>query len=424
MVERQPAPTIFEIAQANASDQVYFHWYAFLAGMDLLWENGRDLGALTGETLTAAFALSLVLDTFDDVGRHFPGTAREWSRSILRDRPDIAEQACSTLLTERLRQRKDTGNLLHRLPDPAAAPWRSKLAVELLGNYEITNSSNLEQLCLMAAESVAGREQLAGIAEQRVFAPSANRSAEDRFWIVVGFALVGERFERKLATTATSDTDTLWITRALTQASAQTDRLTGRIELSVRQMEFMVRTFGPIFPNTERASGIWGDRSDADAALYLGGLVTAMSTRPDPEAGECLARLLGCQELMSYRPWISGRLAEQRELNRQSRYEKPSWDAVCAALQGGAPADIQDLKALFLASLADAAQDIRGSNLDKYRVYWSGGRAGLGAPRDEEYCRDRLVEYLRERLKPCGLSLRATWLPISGLTWWCSGRMP
>jgi hypothetical protein len=71
---------------------------------------------------------------------------------------------------------------------------------------------------------------------------------------------------------------------------------------------------------------------------------------------------------------------------------------VCNVLQGGRPADIQELKALFIADIDDAAQDIRHSNVDKFRVYWTGGRHQLGSPRDEESCRDRLIDYLRDRL--------------------------
>jgi hypothetical protein len=402
MVEGQVPFHLSEIAERSATNSLYWHYYAFLAGMDLLWDQRPDLGGFSKDTLSTAFALSLLLDTFDDDGRHFPGTAREWSRRIVRDRPELAEEVYAALLAERLRRQLDISSLLRSLPDAAAAPWRSKLSLRLLLDYEPRNISDLQELCLMAAESDDGRRRLAVIAQERVFAPAANRPTEDLLWIVVGFALVGQHFEAKLTAAASSHPETLWIIRSLTRASPQTDAPSGRFDLSLHQMEFIVRTFGPIFPNTAPISAGWGDQSDFDASMYLGGLATAISTRPDSAAGECLARLLGCQELTSYQPWISSRLTEQREVNRRSRYETPTWEAVCAAVKGCAPANIEDLKALFLADLIDAARDIRHSNLDKYRQYWGGGRYSLGVPRDEDFCRDRLVEYLRERLRPMG----------------------
>ena len=173
---------------------------------------------------------------------------------------------------------------------------------------------------------------------------------------------------------------------------------------SVNQIGIVLSVFGPIFPNADAPPVRFGDQSGYDAALYLGGLITAISIQPDSSAGASLSRLLKREDLASYRLLISNRLAEQREINRRSRYEMPTtWDAVCTALKGGAPANIEDLKALFLGHLIDVAKDIRDSNTDQYRVYWSGGKHESRVPQDEEYCRDRLLDYLRERFARVGL---------------------
>ena len=400
MVERQPPPSLLEIAKTNAADELWWHWYAFLAGMDLLWETRRNLASLSKDTLAAAFAFSLLLDTFDADGKHFPGNAREWSQKLLRDRPEIAELACASLLTERFRQQKGASSLLHRLPDQAVAPWRWKLALQLLLDYETINASDLEQLCLIASESVEGRHRLAAISQRRIIAVPRDLPAQNAVWLVVGFVLVGGEFEMRLREAAHSHPEILWVIRSLTETSVPGEHSSGRFWLSLDHLEVIVRSFGPIFPNTSAPTGGWGDRSGYDAAMYLGGLISAISTRPEPVAGECLGRLLADGGLISYHPWISSRLTEQRELSRQARYEKPSWESARATLGGGAPANIEDLKAVFIHDLLDAAQDIRHSNLDKYRVYWTGMRNRVQVPRDEEFCRDRLAEYLRERLKP------------------------
>jgi hypothetical protein len=105
-----------------------------------------------------------------------------------------------------------------------------------------------------------------------------------------------------------------------------------------------------------------------------------------------------CDDLASYRPFVSSRLFAQRELNRVTRYQRPAWAAVYAALSDAAPANIEDLKALFLDQIAGAKQQIRQSNSDMYRVYRNGAKPPR--PRDEPYCRDRLLEFLRDRLQP------------------------
>ena len=246
---------------------------------------------------------------------------------------------------------------MHRLPDAASAPWRSNLGLRLLLDDNPKDITDLEHLCLLAAESDDGREQLATAAQERVFVASESRTGEAPFWIIVGFVLVGKQFETKLAAAAPGHPESLWIIRSLTQPFSETAGQNSRLRLSLHQTKFVLRTFGPIFPNTHHRSTPWGDQSDYDAALYLGGLVTAISTQSDSAAGECLARLLGQQDLTSYHPWISSRLSEQRELNRRSRYERPTWEAVGTAVKGGAPANMEDLKALFLAELWIAAKN-------------------------------------------------------------------
>ncbi|MGC2658293.1 MAG: hypothetical protein WA324_10095 [Bryobacteraceae bacterium] len=327
-----------------------------------------------------------------------PGTSREWRRQILQDRPEAAKKACRDLVFEQLRQEKDASTLLHDLLNSMTAPSRSKLALAWLKNHRVANLANLEKLCLLAAESAAGRMALLAIAEQRAFASDAGKSPENQLWIVVGFALDSKRFEAKLKEEASRET--LWRVRSLTQASAQNDQVYARFLLDLHQIEFVLRLFVPLFPKTEASAAAWGDQSDADAAMYLGALITTLSSRTESAAGDCLARLLHDLVSTPYSSFIRAALSEQRELSRQTRYEKPSWDAVCTALGGGAPANVQDLKALFLAQMDDASKDICGSNLDKYRVYWNGSRHSPELPKDEEFCRDRLVEYLRERLSP------------------------
>ena len=401
LVDSQAPPTLQEIAKGKATDKLYWHFYAYLAGMDLLWEQRQALTAFSREALSSGFALSLILDTPEkSEGRHATVTVRDWPQRILRERPEICEEVYSALLTECLSQGANVSTLLNRLHNEAHAPWRGKLALQLLLNHEPTAVNDLQELVLMAAESDDGRPRLAAIAQQRVLAPAANRPAEDTFWIVAGFVLAGESFEPKLAEAASKHAEMLWTIRSLTRLFRPGDGPDSRFDLGLRQMEFIVRTFGPLFPKEARPSSYWGDQNNFEASLYLNDVIASISTRPEFAAGESLARLLQDPALAAFHLWTSSRLTAQREVNRQSRYQKPGWNEVCATLARGAPANVEDLKALFLADLVDAVKDIRQSNTDKYRVYWGGGRYSLGTPRDEDYCRDRLVDYLRLRLKP------------------------
>jgi hypothetical protein len=65
IVEAGTPPALSEIAGGSATDRRYLSWHAFIAGMDLYWDKTRDFGVLSKDTLVAAFALSLILGTFD-----------------------------------------------------------------------------------------------------------------------------------------------------------------------------------------------------------------------------------------------------------------------------------------------------------------------------------------------------------------------
>jgi hypothetical protein len=397
-IDREHIPSLSEIARENAADKIYMYWYAVVAGMDLRWPS-RQLDGLSNPALDALVALSLIINTFDDNGAPQEGRDREWARHILETKPSSAERAYGELLTERLHRNQNATNLLYRLPDPKSAPWRTQLAVALIADDDIQDTNNLKELCSVAAETDSGRRQLADLAVVRLLGQDGG-GAGRLVWIAVGFLLGLDGFGDRLASAAKQTPELLWIIRFLTKSSDTISQLKGRFTLNRDQIEFVIRHFGRIFQNADGHPSGWVDESPGDAANYIGSLIAEISTEPDSSASSCLLRLMECQELASYRPFISSRLFAQRELNRMARYEKPTWNAVCSALSGGRPANIEDLKALVLDHLAGARQQIKQSNSDMYRIYWNG--ATPPRPRDENYCRDRLIEYLRERFQPVG----------------------
>ncbi len=404
MAMRQPAPELSDLARTHAANKYRVHWYSYMSGIDLVWEHQRAFDLLSNSSLSTAFALSLIVLRDCNIGNVRHSHFREWPSYILRNRPEAAKEACRALLKETLKQNVSVSDLLRRFPDPTVAPWLSDLALEFLSGTAIVNSSDLELLCRIAAHSSMGKQQLADIANQRIVMHSDEGLQEAVFWIVLGFLSNGGH-ESELTLVAKDCPKALWIVRSLTSPTTQEDASTAPFQLSVQQMGFIINTFGPVFkfpPESYAESmGHYGDKSDSDAMMYLQGLIQLISSHPEGAAGECLNRLLGSLELQNYHPWISSKLNEQRELNRQSRYEKPTWDSVCQTLQNGPPANVEDLKALFLDTLSDAAKTIRNSNLDSYEAYWTDDKPKQ--PRDEDYCRDRLVEFLRLRLSPLNI---------------------
>jgi hypothetical protein len=392
MATSQRPPNLAEIAKLHSENKAACHWDAFIAGMDLLWQAKQSLEGLSQEILTAAFALSILLPTpKDEEGKI--ASDRSWARQILNDQPKIAETVFRVLLTERLNSGTYLANELYSLRSIDSATWRSDLALELLETGR-AQASEREQLFAMAAESLDGRAQLLTYAQERL-AKAADSEAP--FWPIAAFLLGDDSFDELFVQIATATPATIATVKALTHPQTVIQNSESKLQVSLHKMELIVRTYGGGYQPKPRGSADQGELID-ETEGFLAELITKISANPNALAGNALLRLAQDPALALLHPLIKSCLAAQRELNRQSRYERPSWDATCATLSGGAPASIEDLMALFVADLIDAGQDVRHSNTDKYRAYWNTTRFKVQAPRDEEYCRDRLVDYLRERL--------------------------
>jgi len=404
VVSYQTPPTLESVAQSSAQNTLYWHWYAFLAGVDLLWVRDRDLSDLAAGTLSAALAFSLLIPTYDRQSNLMTEHVRDWPRWITSARPEIAAGVYATLLTHHLQQSGNVSHLLNRFYNEPPSNWQSDLAIELMTNREVTDQTTLRELAIVAAASSEGRTRLGALAAQRAEAHANADAGDTEFLIAIGFLLGLAGFEARLVAEAAARPGLFWTIKSLAGAVDRSGLRGLGFDLDVHQTERVICAFGPTFENATRPIPGWGDRTHHDAAMYLGGLITTLSTRPGPEAAQCLLRLIESPGLSSYHSWISSRLTAQQEVSRQSRYEKPTWPVTCKVLGGGPPANIEDLKALFLADLADASDDLRHSNVDRYRIFWSGDGSRLGKPRNEEFCRDRLLEYLRGRLAPMQVS--------------------
>ena len=395
MVQSQAPPGLTEIAELHSENKISWHWDAFIAGMDLLWKATQSIDQLSAETLSAAFALSILVSTpGESEGQIEHDVNRPWARQILTEHPSIVEAVYRSLLSSNLQAGSTNTTVLYSLSSLDPGSWRSDLALEFL-KTDRAQGSDREQLLAMAAESASCRAQLLKYAQEKI--ANAESGAPDSFWPIASFLIGDDSFDQLFAQTAKATPTAIATLIALTRQQALVETTESKLQISLHKMELIVRICASGYSPEPEGAETDGEQMD-ETEMFLTGLITKMSTNPDRLAGDALQRLATDPALALFQPLIKSCLSAQRELNRQARYERPSWEATCTALLGGAPASIEDLMALFRADLIDAGNDVRNSNTDKYRAYWNTTRFGVEAPRDEEYCRDRLVDYLRDRL--------------------------
>ncbi len=99
-------------------------------------------------------------------------------------------------------------------------------------------------------------------------------------------------------------------------------------------------------------------------------------------------------------------LAQHRVARREAEFSRPDWAQTLRALANEAPANAADLHALVAEHLSDLAREIDGANVDLFKQFWNEtGHGAPSTPKPEESCRDVLVNLLRPRLFPLGLTV-------------------
>ena len=168
------------------------------------------------------------------------------------------------------------------------------------------------------------------------------------------------------------------------------------VHVSSEQLGFLVELFGPIYPVVETPRSAWGSEHPWDASRFIASTIDALSSRLDSEAAKWLARLEANRSLEPYRDRIQHSQENRRRLVRQKAYVRPTWTDACNALRAGQPATPSDLHALTTDLLKTVIRDLRFGNTDTYRGFWNeDSRGKVVEPKNEESCRDRLIERLR-----------------------------
>lgn len=224
-------------------------------------------------------------------------------------------------------------------------------------------------------------------------------------WLAVGFALAPAEYEGAVEARTKDKPGFIFELRSRTGFSRDADGL--RAELPLPQLEFLARLTGVHFSLAGYSSDGWsGDTNAWDASDYFRALADVISANPSAAATAALERLAGDPALASYRSDLLHDLAAQQQRRRDAEYDRPDWPKTVQALGNGPPATVADLHALLIAILRDEADRIARANTDNYKAFWNvDARGQPTTPRPEEVCRDTLVDRLRTRLAPLGISV-------------------
>ncbi|WP_267347156.1 hypothetical protein [Sphingomonas sp. GM_Shp_2] len=155
------------------------------------------------------------------------------------------------------------------------------------------------------------------------------------------------------------------------------------------------------------------DRSDQDASR-IGTCATAMLTRlandGSPDATDAIARLH--TDLARYPAWEPDlrHTAEQQARSRRDReFLPPSAAALCELLEGKAPVNAADLRAIVTAELRRFGRELRTGPNSPWKDYWNTDKYEKATdPKVENVARDLTLNRLQDRLAKYQIAVTAS----------------
>ncbi len=135
--------------------------------------------------------------------------------------------------------------------------------------------------------------------------------------------------------------------------------------------------------------------SAAPNNLLLQRLIEVLKRDSTEEAGSALLRLCDAEATEKIHPFLK----QAQQIQKRHRENVPlTAPAVAKVLRQSLPINEQDLWAITLDKLDDIINNIEKSNANKHEIYWENRDTKERIPEDEDFCRNRLLDHLREAL--------------------------
>ena len=209
-------------------------------------------------------------------------------------------------------------------------------------------------------------------------------------WMATRFFIDFEASVEDLRRFCAKDKTFIWAVREVSRADGSADSK----RLSLPQLEFIVQQFAIGWPPKSHPDAGWsGSQNPWDASDFIQSAINGIGADSSRAASDALDRLVSDAGAASYRNRIKHVKSQQQRLHRDKEYPVASISAVKAILSGDVPESIDDLKAVVIDTLERVQTYIRESDTQAWRLFWEGD-----VPKDENYCRDRLIDNMRDKL--------------------------
>ena len=396
VLDRDDLPSASAIVRSRCEDEQVTARFPMICGVAETLRRGLEIARIDRDTLAAVYMALQPLWLFPCVTRLGIGEVLE--NALFKTDADW-EAHFRTAIEPRLMKNTERIHELFELThNPRHADLAGRLAVEWLRSCPALPPSKRAELLVCAFEN-AGPEMVRELVIDR--RADDHPDEETRlFWLSADYVADFDDRREALGREAGDNPDFLWFIRDRIDPPEKVGPNgssavgLGWNRPSVAQLAFIVDAFGGNWlTSAQHPGGARADGRDAeDAADFIVSAISEISRRPSSEATEalqgfCAAGPRGCVE------FVEQSLRRQLLLRRETEYAAPTVEELRAAMTDAPPESIDDMRAWFADRIATLQERIRGSNTDMWEAYWAGAR-----PRDENYCRNRMIEHLSGQL--------------------------
>ncbi|ANB22493.1 hypothetical protein A6K25_15175 [Alteromonas stellipolaris] len=394
-VQKVTSINIKEVLDAFDKNKIPNLSYAVLAGISLYWEKFGHLDGITEDLLAAALPLERLIHTSSNINGKQTNDEREWVVHLVSHKRNLVKNAYYLMALAKSDSTRSSGiNSLCRLSQIDDS-YQLCLKRLLVGPTKF-NYYSLVTIFDAIELTVEVEGELIKYVKALLLNNSQPRGEVRQFWLSVYFMLDPEEVWARLKRSYNSKGDIIWILARL----FQNPKLNSNLNSFPFIRKKLVILLSKRFKNCDAPRNGWsGDNNPWDAAQFIRTQIMQIATVGSYAATTALQDLLKEKSLDSYSHLIKHALFKQKEVYRQESYKKPNWEQTVNSLSCGKPSNLPELQSVVLDVLNDIQRQLSFSNTDTYKSFWNeDGYGRTISCKNEESCRDRLLEYLELKL--------------------------
>ena len=382
VLARDDLPSASRIVEVHCENEYCMAEAPMICGVMEMFRRGLALDGIERDTLAAAY---MAWQRGPESESSKPSAiASAMENALFRSDSDWVDFFRTSIEPQLDRNRKYPNDLTRLAYEACFSGLAGRLSVEWLRRYPALNLHVQTEL-LAGALRNAPRDQVRELVldlRDRAHPDDATRL----LWLSADYMVDLDNRRIVLAAAAVEHPEFIWILRdrIVSESGQRFDRF------SLDHLEFIVESFGDRWSNVPRPTGsTTGDCNPSDASDFIRDIVYAIASRPESGATVGLQGLIA-GHASTYVDMMKHALALQRKGRRDRDYSAPTVGELRSAVTDGLPESIDQMRAFFADRLEEFRKRIRGSDTNMREAYWN----DTGKPRNEEYCRDRLIEHV------------------------------